>query len=156
MAVFFAVMTVCALAFWLAALVVPGGIPGVIGLIGIGAMTLFGTFHILAAVTGVLLWQWERHRLRPVTKASLEASTIYFCIAVLASIFFNYLARTCWTESSRTPRAPALLKWRRLGGGIQVRGQPSSAPPRSDDDIISVSLKPDLSGPAGRSMREPT
>jgi cytochrome bd-type quinol oxidase subunit 1 len=63
----------------------------VIGLIGIGVMTMFGTFHILAAITGVLLWQWERHRLPPSPKA-LEAATIYFCLAVLASIFFNYLA----------------------------------------------------------------
>lgn len=92
MALFFAAMTAAALAFWLAALVLPGGIPGVISIIGNAAMTLFGTFHILAAVTGVLLWQWERRRLRPVTRVVLEASTIYFCLAVLLSIFFNYLA----------------------------------------------------------------
>ena len=94
MALFFAAMTVCALAFWVAAVVVPGGIPGVIALIGNATTTIFGTLHILAAVSGVLLWQWERHRLRPLTRVILEASTIYFCLAVLTSIFFNYLATT--------------------------------------------------------------
>jgi hypothetical protein len=34
MAVFFAAMTVAALAFWAAAVVLPGGISGVIGLVG--------------------------------------------------------------------------------------------------------------------------
>jgi len=92
MAVFFIAMSACALAFWVAALLIPGGIPGVIGLIGLGTMTIFGTFHILAAITGVLLWQWERHRLSPRPRVALEAATIYFCVAVLASIFFNYLA----------------------------------------------------------------
>jgi len=94
MALFFAVMTLCALAFWLASLVLPGGVQGVIALIGFGAMTIFGTFHILAAITGILLWHWERHRLRPVTRVSLEAATLYFGLAVLISIFFNYLATT--------------------------------------------------------------
>ncbi len=92
MAGFFVTMTVCALLFWSAAVVMPGGIPGVISLIGNGATTIFGTFHILAAVTGVLLWQWERHRLGPKLRVALEAATIYFCLAVLVSIFFNYLA----------------------------------------------------------------
>jgi hypothetical protein len=94
MAVFFAAMTVAALAFWAAAVVLPGGISGVIGLVGYATTTIFGTFHILAAVTGVLLWQWERHRLRPLTRVALEAATVYFCIAVLVSIFFNLLATT--------------------------------------------------------------
>jgi class 3 adenylate cyclase len=89
MGVFFAVMTACALAFWAAAVVVPDGIGGVIGLIGFGVMTIFGTLHILAAITGVLLWQWERHRLPPLLRVALEAATLYFCLAVLASIFFN-------------------------------------------------------------------
>ena len=92
MAVFFAAMSISALAFWLASVVMPGGVRGVIAAIGFGATTIFGTLHILAAVTGILLWQWERHRLRPVLRVSLEAATLYFCLAVLVSIFFNYLA----------------------------------------------------------------
>jgi hypothetical protein len=40
------------------------------------------------------LWQWERHRLRPLTRVALEAATVYFCLAVLVSIFFNLLATT--------------------------------------------------------------
>jgi class 3 adenylate cyclase len=94
MAVFFAAMAVCALAFWIAAVVIPGGVSGVIGLIGYAVTTIFGTLHILAAITGVLLWQWERHRLRPLIRVALEAATVYFCLAVLVSIFFNLLATT--------------------------------------------------------------
>jgi hypothetical protein len=94
MALFFSVMTLCALAFWLASVVLPGGVQGVIALIGFGVMTIFGTFHILAAITGILLWQWERHRLRPALRVSLEAATLYFGLAVLISILFNYLATT--------------------------------------------------------------
>jgi hypothetical protein len=45
-------------------------VSGVIGLVGVGVTTIFGTFHILAAITGILLWQWERHRLRPRSCAS--------------------------------------------------------------------------------------
>jgi len=91
---FFGAMSVCALAFWLAALVLTGGVQGVIETIGLGAMTIFGTFHILAAITGILLWQWERHRLTPRRRVMLEAATLYFGVAVLISIFFNYLAAT--------------------------------------------------------------
>lgn len=94
MAAFFSGMALCALGFWLAVLVLPGGVQGVIALIGLSAMTIFGALHILAAVTGVLLWQWERHGLRPVLRVGLEAATVYFCLAVLLSIFFNYLAAT--------------------------------------------------------------
>jgi hypothetical protein len=89
MAVFFAVMTVAALAFWAAAVVVPGGISGVIGLIGYATMTIFGTFHILAAVTGVLLWQWERHRLRPLMRSRWRRRR-------------SISASPCWCRSSST------------------------------------------------------
>ena len=92
MAVFFAGMSGAALAFWLAVLVWPDGINGVIAFIGLSAMTIFGTLHILAAITGILLWQWRRHRLRPGLRVALEAATLYFGLAVLLSIFFNYLA----------------------------------------------------------------
>lgn len=95
---FFAAMSLCALAFWVAALVLPGGVPAVIGAIGLGAMTIFGAFHILAAITGILLWQWERHRMRPRTRVLLEAATLYFAVVVLASIFFNYLAASLLDE----------------------------------------------------------
>jgi hypothetical protein len=95
----------------------------------LGVTTIFGTLHILAAITGVLLWQWERHRLPPLIRVALEAATLYFCLAVLVSIFFNYLPpRRCWTESS-SDSAALPYSGRRRGGGIQVRGQPSSAPP---------------------------
>jgi len=92
MAAFFAVMSVAALAFWTASAVSPNGIRGVIVAIGAGTMTIFGTFHILAAISGVLLWQWERRKLPPLLRVALEASTVYFMLAVLSSIFFNYLA----------------------------------------------------------------
>ncbi|MFW5655771.1 MAG: hypothetical protein ACOCYW_09050 [Roseicyclus sp.] len=92
--VFLGAMSLCALAFWLGALVLPEGVPGVIGAIGLGAMTIFGTLHILAAITGILLWQWERHALSPRRRVALEAATLYFGLAVLVSIFFNYLAAT--------------------------------------------------------------
>ena len=98
MAAFFTIMSVCALAFWAAAVVVPGGIQGVIGLIGLGIMTIFGTLHILAAITGILLWQWERHRLPPRLRVMLEAATLYFGLAVLISIAFNYLAASLLDE----------------------------------------------------------
>jgi hypothetical protein len=91
---FFGGMSLCALAFWLAALVLSGGVQGVIAAIGLGAMTIFGAFHILAAISGILLWQWERHRLSPRVRVMLEAGTLYFGLAVLISIFFNYLAAT--------------------------------------------------------------
>jgi hypothetical protein len=95
---FFGAMSLFALAFWLAALVLSGGVQGVIAAIGLGAMTIFGTFHILAAITGILLWQWERHRLTPRRRVMLEAATLYFALAVLVSIFFNYLAATILDE----------------------------------------------------------
>jgi hypothetical protein len=136
MAVFFAAMTVAALAFWAAAVVLPGGIGGVIGLIGFGVMTIFGTLHILAAVTGVLLWQWERHRLRPAAPCRAGGGDALF---LPRGAGFDLLQptspRRCWTESSSAPRLPDLIVMGRRGGGIQVRGQPSSAPPYSDDDI---------------------
>jgi hypothetical protein len=96
--VFFGAMSVAALAFWLAAALLPSGVPGVIGAIGLSAMTIFGTLHIVAAISGILLWQWERHRLAPRRRVLLEAATLYFGIVVLASIFFNYLAASLLDE----------------------------------------------------------
>jgi hypothetical protein len=95
---FFGAMSTSALAFWLAVLVLPGGVQGVIAVIGPGAMTIFGTFHILAAIVGILLWQWERHRLSPRQRVLLETATVYFALIVLVSIFFNYLAATLLQE----------------------------------------------------------
>jgi hypothetical protein len=98
MGVFFAAMAASALAFWAAAVVVPGGPRGVISLVGVGVTTIFGTLHILAAITGILLWQWERHRLPPILRVTLEAATLYFGLAVLISIAFNYLAASLLDE----------------------------------------------------------
>jgi hypothetical protein len=41
---------------------------------------------------GVLLWQWRRHELPVRRRVLLEAATLYFGLAVLFSIFMNYLA----------------------------------------------------------------
>ena len=92
MAAFLIAMAGLALLFWIAALVWPGGIGGLIGSVSLGWMALFVTLHIPAAIVGILLWQWERHSLPAVRRVALEAATLYFMIAVLASIFFNYLA----------------------------------------------------------------
>jgi hypothetical protein len=96
----------CALAFWAAAVVLPGGIPGVIGLVG------YGYDDDLRHVPHPR----GRHR-RPVVAVgtpspaarhavALEASTIYFCIAVLVSIFFNYARRD---DARPNPLAPPPL-----------------------------------------------
>ncbi len=91
---FFAVLSLAALLFWLAALVMPGGINGVIALVGPASVAIFSTLHIPAAIVGILLWQWYRADLAPIHRVALEAATLYFGLAVLISIFFNYLAVT--------------------------------------------------------------
>jgi hypothetical protein len=51
----------------------------------------FASFHILAAVVGILLWQWQRHRLPKLRRVLLEAATLYFMGAVLLGMFLSYL-----------------------------------------------------------------
>jgi len=92
LATFFAAMAALALAFWLSALAISGGIAGAIGLWGSGFVAVFGALHIPAAITGILLWHWRRHAMPPLRRAALEAATLYFVAAVALSIFFNYLA----------------------------------------------------------------
>lgn len=92
LAAFQAAMTLAALLFWLGILVSPSGFSGVASLIGASAVAIFSVLHIPAAVAGILLWQWRRPVLRKWQRVALEASTIYFGLAVLVSIFFNYLA----------------------------------------------------------------
>jgi len=92
LALFLVMMSVSALLFWLAALLAPGGVRSVIEAVGFAAFTVFGALHIVAAITGILLWQWERHGLHPYQRVALEAATLYFGLAVLISIALNYLA----------------------------------------------------------------
>jgi len=92
MAAIFWAMAAAALAFWAASAVWPDGITGVIEAIGPTATVLFATLHIPAAVIGILLWQWRRHSLPARRRVMLEAATLYFGLAVLFSIFMNYLA----------------------------------------------------------------
>lgn len=92
MAAFVAVMAAAALAFWCAALVLPGGVRGAIGAMGPGATSLFGALHLPAAIAGLLLWQWRRRRLRPLPRVALEAATIYFWAAVAMGLVFNAIA----------------------------------------------------------------
>ncbi len=89
---FVAIMSAAALGFWSTALVVQGGIRGVIGGIGPGATSLFGALHLPAAVAGLLLWQWRRRGMPPLPRVALEAATIYFWAAVLVGLLFNAIA----------------------------------------------------------------
>lgn len=89
---FVALMSAAALGFWSTALVVPGGVRGVIGGIGPGATSLFGALHLPAAVAGLLLWQWWRREMRPLLRVALEAATTYFWAAVLVGLLFNAIA----------------------------------------------------------------
>jgi hypothetical protein len=100
MGVFFAAMSACALAFWAAAVVVPGGIGGVIGLVGFGVMTIFGTLHILAADHrrppcgngngGVCprcsVSRWRRRRCISASRCWLRSSSTYLATTVLDRI----------------------------------------------------------------------
>jgi len=92
LAAFFAVMALCALAFWTSSAVAAAGTSGVISAVGPSAIAIFGALHIPAAIVGVLLLQWRRPMLSLPFRLALEAGTLYFGLAVLISIFFNYLA----------------------------------------------------------------
>lgn len=91
MAGFLVLMTGAAVLFWGAALIWTGGVRGVMAAMGPGAMALFGSLHIPAAITGVLLWQWYRAQLSPRLRVGLEAATLYFGGAVLLGLFLNFL-----------------------------------------------------------------
>ena len=91
MSLFFWAMAACALAFWVAGLFWRGGLSGLIAALGPGSVAIFATFHILAAVAGILLWQWQRHSLPKARRVLLEGATIYFMGAVLLGMFLNYL-----------------------------------------------------------------
>lgn len=92
MEVFVAIMGALSLLFWIAVPLTPGGISGVIALVGPLNMGVFGALHIPVAVAGILVWQWRRRKMRPVLRVALEAATIYFCAIVLIGLFFNLLA----------------------------------------------------------------
>ncbi|MDG4647108.1 hypothetical protein P6F26_01505 [Roseibacterium sp. SDUM158017] len=92
MALFLGGMAACALVFWFAALVWPDGIAGLMAYLGPGPVSLFGALHVLAAVTGILLWQWRRTSLRPVARVALEAATLYFGLAVVLGLISAYMA----------------------------------------------------------------
>jgi hypothetical protein len=91
MTLFFWAMALAALAFWMGGAVWRGGLSGLIATIGPGTVAIFASFHILAAVVGILLWQWQRHRLPKLRRVLLEAATLYFMGAVLLGMFLSYL-----------------------------------------------------------------
>lgn len=88
---FFWAMAAAALAFWIGGLVWPGGLRGLIASLSAGAVAIFLSLHIPAAIVGILLWQWRRHAMPPRRRVMLEAATLYFGLAVLFGIFMNYL-----------------------------------------------------------------
>lgn len=91
MSAFFWAMSAAALLFWLGGVIWTGGLNGLVASLGPGAVAVFGAFHIPAAITGILLWQWRRHSLPPARRVALEAATLYFCLTVLLSMFLNHL-----------------------------------------------------------------
>ena len=91
MTLFFWAMALAALAFWMGGAVWGGGLSGLIAAIGHGTVAIFASFHILAAVVGILLWQWQRHSLPKLRRVLLEAATLYFMGAVLIGMFLSYL-----------------------------------------------------------------
>jgi hypothetical protein len=91
MSAFFWAMSLAAVLFWVGGVVWPGGLRGVMASIGPGAMSVFGAFHIPAAICGILLWQWQRHILPPRKRVMLKGAALYFGLAVLFGIFLNYL-----------------------------------------------------------------
>ena len=91
MSLFFWAMALAALAFWMGVAVWRGGLSGLIAAIGPGSVAIFATFHIPAAVVGILLWQWQRHAMPKLRRVLLEGATLYFMGSVLLGIFLNYL-----------------------------------------------------------------
>lgn len=108
MALFFWVMAGCALAFWIGGVIWPGGLRGLMASLGPSIMAVFGTFHILGAICGILLWQWTRHALSPRKRVLLEGATLYFVLSVLLGIFLNYLLVTTM-GSSLAPAMPSRM-----------------------------------------------
>jgi len=89
---FFVTMAALALLFWMASAVLPGGSRAVIQMAGTGAVAIFATLHIPATIVGILLLQWHRPRLSRLRRTMMEAATLYFGLAVVISIFLNYMA----------------------------------------------------------------
>lgn len=92
MALIFWAMAAVALGFWVAAAIWSDGLGGLVGALNQAAVAVFAMMHIPAAIIGILLWQWRRHVMPLRRRVMLEAATLYFGLAVLFSIFMNYLA----------------------------------------------------------------
>jgi len=92
MALVFWAMAAAALAFWAAAAIWSDGLDGLVSALDPATVAVFAMMHIPAAIIGVLLWQWRRHAMPLHRRVMLEAATLYFGLAVLFSIFMNYLA----------------------------------------------------------------
>jgi len=92
MALVFWAMAAAALAFWSAAAIWSDGLGGLVATLDPATVAVFAMMHIPAAIIGILLWQWRRHAMPPRRRVMLEAATLYFGLAVLFSIFMNYLA----------------------------------------------------------------
>jgi hypothetical protein len=108
MSLFFWAMAGCALAFWIGGVVWPGGLRGLMASLGPSVVATFGTFHILAAICGILLWQWGRHEMTARNRVLLEGATLYFVLAVLLGIFLNYLLVSTM-GSSLAPAMPSRM-----------------------------------------------
>ncbi|NKX42971.1 hypothetical protein [Roseicyclus persicicus] len=102
---FFWAMAASALAFWVGGVVWPGGLRGLIAALGPGLVAGFGALHIPAAIAGILLWQWQRHGMPARRRVLLEAATAYFGLAVVLSIFLNFLLVTS-LDSVVSPAMP--------------------------------------------------
>ena len=92
MSAFFWATASFALAFWILSLVWPNGPGGLLVSLGAATAAVFGTAHIPAAISGVLLWHWRRRVMAPRKRALLETATVYFGSVVGLAMAGNFAA----------------------------------------------------------------
>lgn len=92
MSAFFWSICALALSFWCASLLWLNGAAGLVASLGAGPTAIFVVLHIMAAIVGVLLWQWRRGVMPPRRRVLMETGLVYFGVAVFFSTFMNYLA----------------------------------------------------------------
>lgn len=92
MSAFFWATASFALAFWILSLIWPNGPGGLLASLGAATSAVFGTAHIPAAISGILLWHWRRAIMAPRRRVLLETATVYFGSVVAVAMMGNFAA----------------------------------------------------------------